>query len=242
MARLHISGALALAGALLLAACGGQQPQERPFQTTPIPATAYPAPASPAADSSYPAPAASADSGYPAPAATADPADPSYQGRDLSALASYTVALEYAQGEFGDVKLYTIIPSHIMLQNLGNPPVEPGWFYKFKAENDSTYHFVQVVDGNVTGARSLSPLGEDEVQLPIDIASVKLDSDAVFEQFRQRAPELGISVSDSTVYDLELVYLQSNPAPIWSVVTPDGSQWLYSLNAVTGEETKDPRA
>lgn len=240
MLRSRLLAGAALACALLLAACS-QQPQDRPFQATLAPATAAPL-ATPVAEA-YPSPVDPAVSGYPDPNATVavPPTDSSYEGRDTTALESYQLAREYAEQEFGPVQLYAIIPSHIMLANLGNPPVEPGWFYKFQAANDPAYHFVQVVDGTVLGSRSLTPLGEDEPQEPIDMGAVTVDSPAVFEQFRQRAPELGITVNDQLVYDLELVKLAGSPAPIWSVVTPDGSQWLYSLNAVTGEETSDPR-
>ncbi len=240
MLRSRLVAVTGLACALALTACG-PQPQDRPFQTTIVPATAEPA--APPAEA-YPIPVDPATGGYPSPDATVAagaPLDDSYEGRDQTALASYQIALEYAQQEFGPVQLYAIIPSHIMLANLGNPPVEPGWFYKFQGESDPAFHFVQVVDGIVIGARSLTPLGEDEPQEPIDMAAVTVDSDAVFEKFRQRAPELGITVDETLVYDLELVQLQGSPAPIWSVVTPDGSQWLFSVNAVTGEETEDPR-
>ncbi|HMQ35219.1 MAG TPA: hypothetical protein PKD53_31160, partial [Chloroflexaceae bacterium] len=170
------------------------------------------------------------------------PADPAFEGRDQSALESYRAAREYAEQEFGPVQLYAILPSQIMIQNFGNPPVEPGWFYKFQGEGDPAFHFVQVVDGRVLGARSLTPLGEDEPQEPIDIGGVTIDSPEVFERFRQRAPELGITLDDRLTYDLELVQLPGSPAPIWSVVAPDTNQWLFSLNAVTGEEVPNPRS
>lgn len=248
MSCTRLLAGVSLACVIALTACG-PQPQELPYQATLAPATSvppatpdagYPAPATPA-DTGYPAPA---DAGYPAPNApppTAGPSDPAFEGRDMSALESYEVALEFAEQEFGPVQLYAIVPSHIMLQNFGNPPVELGWFYKFKSPDDPAFHFVQVVDGRALGARSLTPLGEDEPQQPLDVATVTLDSPEVFERFRERAPELGITIDESLTYDLELVQLPGNPAPIWSVVTPDGSRWLYSLNAVTGEETADPR-
>lgn len=252
MLRSRTLAGVGLACALLLAGCG-PNPQDRPFQATLAPATAapietpegaYPAPQTlPTPDGVYPAPADV--SAYPDPnaqAPTAGPADPAFEGRDQTALESYKAALEYAEQEFGPVRFYAILPSHIMLQNFGNPPVEPGWFYKFQSEGDPAFHFVQVVDGLVLGARSLTPLGEEEVQEPIDMDRVTIDSPEVFERFRQRAPELGITIDERLTYDLELVQLPGSPAPVWSVVTPDTRQWLYSLNAVTGEEVPNPRS
>ncbi len=254
MIRSRIGATLGLACTLMLTACGGQRPQDRLFQTTPIIATspaqvsqpsgAYPAPEGTTTTitstnqpvNAYPAPGATVG-----PTITPGPSNPADQGRNQSALESYKVALATAKQEFGDVQLYAILPSHIMLRNFGNPPVDLGWFFKFRVANDPNDHFVQVANGRVNGSRSLIPLGDPEIQQPIDLASVKLDSDAVFAKFRERAPALGISVSDRIDYDLELVYLAGSPAPIWSVVTPEGDKWLYSLNATTGEETKNPR-
>lgn len=253
MLRSRTGAILSLVCTLLLAACGTQRPEDRPFQTLILTATppqgaqGYPAPGAPAP--SAPAPSAPVPSGgaaYPAPVVTAGPTatpgpfNPTEEGRTQSALASYKVALEAVQSKFESVQFYALIPSQVMLQNLGNPPVKLGWFFKFRAANDPSDHFVQIVDGQSNGIRSLIPLGQDEPQQPIDVASLKIDSDAVLAKFRERAPTLGITVSNLIAYDLELIYLQGNPAPVWSVLTPDGT-WLYALNALTGEEVKNPR-
>ncbi|MCX7791479.1 MAG: hypothetical protein N2378_12630 [Chloroflexaceae bacterium] len=229
--------AAALIGTALLSACSSQ-PSEPTAQATATPSAATsPAPAQgspgPAADASATAPA------YPGPADVA--ALPDTDGRSQTALESYKVALEYVRQQYPNVDFLGIVPSHIMLNNLGNPPVTLGWFFKFKSPDDPAFHFVQVVDGEITGMRSLTPLGEDETQLPIDMSKVTVDSPAVFERFRANAPAKGITVDDQVTYDLELVYLPGSPGPVWSVVTPDGSQWLYSVNAVTGEEAPIPR-
>jgi hypothetical protein len=243
----------AVAGALLLAACsnGGNQRNQpsQTFQTTPevatpdfgqtvAPTAGYPAPGYPAPGTTA-APATAAASAYPAPSAR------SGDGRSQTAFQSYKVALDWAKQNFGaDVQLYEVIPSRVMIANLGNPPIALGWFYKFRAPSHGADDlFVQVVDGEFGGSRILTPLGDlPKAEKPIDIGALSVDSDKVSELFKQRAPALGITLDPKLTYDLQLIYLEGSSAPVWSVVNPDGNTWLFSVDASTGTETKDPNA
>lgn len=201
----------------------------------------YPAPptAIPAADA-VPYPEAEAGT-YPEPGAGANA--PSPDGRSLTALEAHDIALDVAQRQFDpEAQLYTIVPSTVMLNNLGGPPVAPGWFYKFKTDPDSLNEYViQVVDDGTTGALEVSAISPlPELELPLDLDQIELDSDEVFAQFEEYAAAEGIPTED-VIYDLELVYLDNADEPFWSVVDPETLEWLYTISAVTGEETEYTR-
>lgn len=248
---------MVLISTLALAACSDQT-QDLPYQTTPEPGTPdfsqptisdinpdypYPEPAAmPTVDPSYPAPPTPQpeNNAYPEPAATPSG---TRDGRSETALESYSIALDWAKQNFNpDPQFYGVVPSHIMIANLGSPPITEGWFYKFQAEGTSAHYYVQVIDGEISGGREITPLGEiTPIELPFAVENITVDSDQLFELFREFATRQGIDIQESLIYDLELVFIEGTAGPIWSVVTPDGSQWLYSINAVTGEETNNPR-
>lgn len=214
-----------------------------PFEVTPMVVTptagAYPLGGS--GDSGYPGPQAAApNNGYPAPEATATSGDPN--GRANTALEGLAVAQEAASKELSpDAKLYAIVPSRIMIINLGSPPVVAGWFYKFKVPGSPRELVVQVVDNAISGTTAIEPIEPPApAELPIDLDKVKLDSDEVYAKFVEKAPELGLTVSDPKSYDLELVSLEGQSGPIWSVVDPGTLAWLYSVNAATGDEVPNP--
>jgi hypothetical protein len=183
----------------------------------------------------YPAPSL-AEGAYPAPP-TAHSAD----GRRRTALDSYQLALEVARAEYSpDVQLYAIVPSGIMLANLGNPPVLPGWFYKFRKPDSRRDFFVQVVDEIVTGTTlAESVIDEMPLEQPIAIEQIRIDSDVVLARFMEDGGTTGIW-REGITYDLELIYFQGINGPIWSVVDPFTGLWLYSVDAITGMETKSP--
>jgi hypothetical protein len=238
--RFRFGAALALSS-LVLAACAASQPAQptaMPFQTTPVAVTpttqaatgAYPYPAPPAANTT--------DQAYPGPATSRDP-----QGRALSALAALPLAQKDAQANFDpNAKLYAILPSQAMIQNLGSLPVAPGWFYKFKLDGSAREYIVQVVDNQVTGTREIEPIQAPKpLELQIDPASVKIDSDQVFASFKEKAPSLSLSVDDPKKYDLELINLEGGSGPVWSVFDPGKHTWLYSVSATSGSEVSNPR-
>ncbi len=180
--------------------------------------------------------------GYPEPSTPNIPV--STDGRSQTALQSYAFALKTAQEYFSpQANLRAILPSRAMLNNLGNPPVPLGWFYMFRAPDQGADFFVQIVDGEVSGTEKLIPLEfEQPLQMPIDVSQVRIDSDKALEIFRQNAPAKGITVLDGVAYDLELVLLEDQNQPVWSVVAPESGLWIYSINAVTGEELANPRS
>lgn len=257
MALRSLAASLLLAA--LLAACGGPAPQEpeRPFQVTPAPATpgpstfgtpqaGYPAPgAAPdaPAQGGYPAPGAApgaaASDAYPAPGAAAEDTF----GRAETALAGVEAAESVAQSDFSpEARLIAVMPSRVMIGNLGGPPVQLGWFYKFKTEGSPREFIVQVVDGVVTGAVETEPIQEPQpAELPIALDQVAVDSDLVYEQLEQRAGELGVSVTDAREFDLELINLDGAAGPVWSVFDPNGTRWLFSLDAGSGDDAPNPR-
>ncbi|WP_420629798.1 hypothetical protein [Candidatus Leptofilum sp.] len=222
---------------LLLAACGAapEAPDDLAFSTTPVvggaPEFLEEAP------EGYPVGGTSdtGNEGYPAPAGTVE--GQSVDGRSQTAVAAYELALFVALDEFSpDAYLHTIAPSHIMLSNLGNPPVLPGWFYIFKRPESRRELIVQVVDNLVTGTTLTESVSDIQpAPLPIDMSQVVLDSDDVFARF----DEVG-GRQEGVPYDLELIYLTGSEAPIWSVVDPFSQQWIASFNAVTGEEAPNP--
>lgn len=177
--------------------------------------------------------------GYPGPAGTV--IGQSVDGRSETALAAYELAYAVAVSEFTpEAYLHTISPSHIMLSNLGNPPVLPGWFYIFKRPDSRRELVVQVVDAQVTGTTLTESVSDIQpAPLPIDVSQLTLDSDDVFTLFNEIGGSRGLVQAD-VPYDLELIYLTGNEAPIWSVVDPFTQQWVISFNAITGEEAPNP--
>lgn len=241
--------------AALLTACGQPAPQEqteRPFQVTPAPAT--PGPGSfgsgtPQGDGAYPAPAAGTD-GYPAPAPVTDsaypepaPAEETF-GRAETALESLPTAEAVAKAEFSpEARLIALMPSRVMIRNLGGPPVKLGWFYTFKAEGSPREFIVQVADGVATGSVETEAVEPPQpAMLPIPVESVTVDSDQVYARLEQRAGELGVTVTDPRAFDLELVNLEGSAGPVWSVYDPDSSRWLLSVDGASGEEVPNPRS
>ena len=176
-----------------------------------------------------------ATEGYPIAAGTVE--GQTEDGRSQTALAAYQLALSVALDEFSpDAYLHTIAPSHIMLSNLGNPPVLPGWFFVFKRPESRRELIVQVVDNIVTGTTLTESVSDIQpVPLPVDITQVILDSDDVLARFNE-----DVGRQEGIPYDLELIYLTGSEAPIWSVVDPFTQQWVVSFNAITGEEAPNP--
>lgn len=221
----------------VLAACGAAEetPNDLTFSTTPESGGA------PEfldeTQEGYPVeePEESGSEGYPAPASTLE--GQSIDGRNQTAVAAYNLAMSVALDEFSpDAYLHTIAPSHIMLSNLGNPPVLPGWFYIFKRPDSRRELIVQVVDNLVTGTTLTESVSDIQpTPLPIDMSQIALDSDDVFARF----DEVG-GRQEGIPYDLELIYLTGSDAPIWSVVDPFSQQWVVSFNAITGEEAPNP--
>lgn len=249
MAFRSLTASLLLAA--LLVACGQPAPQaERPFQVTPAPATpgpgtfgtngdqggAYPAPTAGAAG--YPAPSGG-DSAYPEPST----AEETF-GRAQSALASLPVAEAVAKADFSpEARLIALMPSRVMIRNLGGPPVKLGWFYTFKAEGSPREYVVQVADGVVIGSVETEPIEPPQpITLAIPLDKVTVDSDQVYALLEQRAGALGVTVTDPRSFDLELVNLEGSSGPIWSVYDPDSSRWLLSVDAASGKEVPNPRA
>ena len=241
----------------LLIGCGFESTQNQPeleFSVTPEPGGApvfsqpenndesivseeYPAPMDEL--SGYPAPANNApnnESGYPAPTNAH-----SQDGRSLTALQSYELAYPVALSEFSpDAYLAEIIPSHIMLRNLGNPPVLPGWFFKFKKPDSRREFIVQVVDEVITGTTlTESAMDVTSPSRPIDVSQIVLDSPDVLDKFKEVGSARGVW-SESVAYDLALVYLEGTNGPVWGVVDPITFEWLFSVDAITGEEVESP--
>ncbi|MBI1800577.1 MAG: hypothetical protein HYR71_02985 [Chloroflexi bacterium] len=156
-------------------------------------------------------------------------------------MTGYKVALQAAQARFSpEAKLYAVLPSSIMISNLGGLPVLSGWFYRFKIAGSRREFIVQVVDGNLSGT-TLAEAAVDvkPIELPIDPAQVKLDSPQVFAQFEKFAAQQNIKISGTT-YDLELINPQGGSGYVWSVVDPAARRWLYSISATSGAEVPNP--
>ncbi len=230
---------------LLLTGCMTEAPAEQQFVVTPEPgvpafqaATAESATAAAASGTGYPGTAVAETTGY--PGATAGSQN-SVDGRSQTALESYELAEQTAKNDYSpEAELYAIVPSEIMITNLGGPPVLPGWFYKFKTPGSRREFIVQIVDGTVTGTTTAESLAETEpAELQLDLSDVKLDSPAVFEQFNKFATERNLE-TEGKIYDLELINPEGKGGPIWSVVDPGTKQWLYSVSAANGAEVPNP--
>jgi hypothetical protein len=242
---MRLSPVLCCALLLLLPACVAQQaaPNATQYATTPVPADSTdtflftPTPES----AGYPVPITdTAAMPYPLPEVTDDA---SVDGRSLLAMEAYEIAAPVAQANYApDAQLFVVIPSSIMMRNLGNPPVEPGWFFKFKRDAQAHREFiVQVVDGRITGSlEAEAAVLIQPLELPIDLEQVNISSDDVFERFAAVAQERGIN-TQGVIFDLELVQTEVSDGPVWSVVHPDTLEWLYSISATTGEEVANPR-
>jgi len=188
-----------------------------------------------AQSSLYPAPSDVAQSTYPVPSAH------SVDGRSQSALTSYKIALAEAKANFDpSAQLYAVVPSQIMIGNLGGPPVLPGWFFRFKKDDGPREFIVQVVDTVITGTTLAESVEQPTPrELPVDVAQIKFDSPQVFEQFKTVAVQRNLPI-DPAVYDFELVNLEGKGTPIWSIVDPITRNWLYSMDAVSGNEVPNP--
>jgi hypothetical protein len=218
----------------------GGQPQ---FLSTTEPEVAYPAPD---VERAYPAPG---DSGYPSSVPSTPGLDPAYpapppqhtvDGRALTTFDAYDLVEDIALEEFHpEAYLSAIVPSRIMLTNLGNPPVLPGWFYRFRRPESRREFIIQVVDDVVTGSTlTESAMDVSPPELPLVVDDLVIDSNEVLEMFEAVAAERGIL--EELIYDLELVDLEGGKGPTWSVVHPTTREWLYSINALTGEEAPNP--
>ncbi len=176
------------------------------------------------------------NTGYPAPVS-----EYSKNGRSQTAIQSYNLVHPVALEQFhADAYLATISPSHIMLTNLGNPPVLPGWFFKFRKPNSKREFIIHVVDNVITGTTlTESAMDIGYTEQPIDMSQIVLDSPDIFEQFQQVGSERDIW-SEALAYDLELVYLDGMSNPVWSIIDPITQEWLFSVDAVTGEEVDNP--
>jgi hypothetical protein len=240
-------GVALLLSALALSACAapqGQTPTEMPFQTTPVVATPEPALGGSGAYP-YPYPAQSAqpaqsdpNAPYPAPEGPVDST-----GRSVQAMAALATAQSDAQANFNPAaQLYAIVPSQVMILNMGSPPVLPGWYYKFKVDGSPREYIVQVVNDEVIGTREIEPIEQPSpLELQIDPATVKIDSDQVYASFSEKAPSLGLTIDEPKQYDLELVNLEGGSGPVWSVFDPTTQKWLYSVSATSGSEVGNPR-
>ncbi len=237
-------GASLLLSALLLSGCsGGPQAQTTPtmpYQVTPVVVTVTPVSAASDTTGAYPAPSyapATVNPAYPAPVGPTDP-----QGRSVMVLDSLAVAQNVAKDRFNpNAQLYAVLPSRPMIRNLSSPPVLPGWFFKFKVAGSPREFIIQTVNGQISGTTEIElvePLKPAE--LPIDVTTVKITSDQVFDSFKQKAPSLGLKVDDPKSYDLELVNLEGANGPIWSVFDPTTFAWIYSVNATSGAEVPNP--
>ena len=239
---------------VLAVACGGEaEEQETPeFVVTPAEGgqpqflnTSTPEAAYPTADEgdgrSVPS-----ESGYPAPPTVQEsdlaypPPTPQHtvDGRAWTAIEAYQLVEAIAKEEFHeDAYLSAVVPSRIMITNLGNPPVLPGWFYRFRRPESRREFIVQVVDDVVVGSTlTESAMDVTPAELPLNLADMQLDSDQVLDMFQSVVVEQG--VLEDIVYDLELVDLGSGPT--WSVVHPVTREWLFSVSAISGEEVLSP--
>lgn len=230
---------------LLLTGCMTEAPAEPQFVVTPEPGVPafQAATAEATSGTGYPATgvagtAGAETTGYPGAAAASGN---SVDGRSQTALESYELAEQTAKKDYSqDAELYAIVPSEIMIANLGGPPVLPGWFYKFKTPGSRREFIVQVVDETITGTTTAESLAETEpAELQLDLSDVKLDSPAVLEQFKKVAAERNLE-TEGKIYDLELVNPEGKGGPIWSVVDPATKQWLYSVSAANGSEVPNP--
>ena len=237
--------------ALLFSGCtNSESPQDFEYVTTPevvdqsnfantgSNSSGYPAALGSEDNGGYPAPLpAQGDGEYPVAITT----DSSRDGRAQTALQSYEKAYAVALTEFHpDAYLAAIAPSHIMLTNLGNPPVLPGWFFKFRKPDSRREFIVQVVDDVISGSTlTESAMELATVENPIDISQINIDSDDVLEKFKTVGEERGLW-SEYIAYDLELVNLSGTSGPVWSIVDPLTQEWLFSVNAITGEEVENP--
>lgn len=188
-------------------------------------------------DAGYPVSEVTVDSSYPVGETTAFSAD----GRSRTALDSFEDAWEVAKAEFDpNAYLVSISPSRLMIVNLSNPPVLPGWFFKFHKAESRREFIVQIIDNVVSGS-TLTESAIDIVpkELAIDISTIALDSTEVLAKFQQEGGSRGLW-QEGIIYDLELVNLEGKGGPTWLVVDPTNFNRLFAVHAITGEEVESP--
>jgi hypothetical protein len=72
------------------------------------------------------------------------------------------------------------------------------------------------------------------------LSQVVLDSPSVFELFGEFAAENGLASPDDVLYDLELVNLEGSGGATWLVVDAVTFERLFALDALTGEQVRNP--
>ena len=204
-----------------------EQAEQVPFlDDTPVPEEGYPVVS-----------AESSEDGYPSPAVQTGSLD----GRSQSAFTSYEQAVAIAREEFHpEAYLASIMPSQLMLRNLGNPPVLPGWFFNFRKPDSRREFLIQFVDGVPTGStltEAMLPPGK--TPQPIDVTALAFDSPTMLEQFELFARDNGLW-RESYVWDYELINFVGGANAVWSVYDPATGSVVYSMDANTGQQVANP--
>lgn len=143
--------------------------------------------------------------------------------------------------------LYGVFPSFSMEANLGLPTVSAGWFFMFKEQDSTVEFYVQILDGKVSGTTEAQAILGEQLPyryLPIEIATLSLDSDDVLQAFADRGVSDHVHSHPDLRFDYRLVHLKGQEHPIWSLygVADNELQSLIHLDAVTGVEVQDPFA
>ena len=167
--------------------------------------------------------------------------------RSETALTALPIAELRAREWKETAMLYGIFPSFSMEVNLGLPTVSAGWFFMFKEQDSPVEFYVQILDGKISGTTEAQAILGEQLPyryLPIEIATLSLDSDDVLRAFAARGVSDYVRLHPDSRFDYRLVHLKGQEHPVWSLygVADSELQSLIHLDAVTGVEVQDPFA
>lgn len=145
-----------------------------------------------------------------------------------------------------DAYFVGVVPSKQTGANIGRMPAIPGWFFKFKAPGTLTELYLQIVGHGFGGQHEAAPILFEPlpyIELAIDIDEIELQATDVLQYYLSEKGRQGLEGITDPYLDFRLIHLEGDPNPVWSLYTDSlNGVSLLNLDAVTGEEVRDPFA
>ena len=133
-----------------------------------------------------------------------------YDQRSETAFKALDVAGAEAELWNRDAILVSVPMTRLMEANLGLTGHIPGWFFMFMVPGSPLEYYVKVNSGKVSGAIEAQPILIEDLPytyLPIDLDSVKLDSDDAIHAWLARGGNEYITDHPDSPLDFRLVHL-----------------------------------
>lgn len=169
-----------------------------------------------------------------------------YDGRSATALSAFEIAEAEALQWNQEAILVSVPMTRLMEANLGLPGHIPGWFFMFMVPGSPLEYYVNVYSGKMSGATEAQPVLIKDLPytyLPLDLDSVKLDSDDAIQGWLARGGNEYLTDRPDSQLDFRLVHLEGQEHAVWSIFdfsTGTAPLHLFSIDATTGQEVSDP--